>query len=900
MTLDASRTTPRVGQPVTLSAEAFDPDGDAIAQYAFDLDGDNQFEEAGEPAGSDSQAQTSFATPGSRTLRVRVRDAAGATAIASVVVEVTSGNVAPVLYVAADDPSKRRAAGGGGATFTLSGYAWDPDDAFYDAVADTYSDGIARWDWDLNGDGDYTDAGDRTGATLDSVEVALGQGGTGEQTHKINVRVTDLYPGEPKGSATQALTLTTYDGNRAPEVWVYHYPYEVQRATPATFVASADDPDGDAIAGYAWDTDADGQFDDGSARSVTATFPERGPRTLKVRATDDQGAATVATYEVDVAGARPVGRIDSDPFAPEAGQEVQLTGVASDPDGTIASYAWDLDGDSEFDDGAQATAKRTFTGAGAHPVALRVRDNDGDETIVRRDVTVHAPISFGGSPAGIGTPAPEASDANGNPVAVGTTVDPESGEVTVRVARGTVASVPGSCVALDLEFPIKGSASDVVLIVRRGAGDRRIPATAVSGKAGHWSAKIDCIEPAELLVEYDLPAAGGGTDRIGPVPVGGIELIDPQGVVYDQARYQKALETAGVTEGTASDAQRTTARGAAAISGAKVVLQRLVDGEWRTVNANDPGISPNENPQTTGSDGLYRWDVSAGTYRVVVSKAGYGTVTSDSAVIPPPKLDLHVPLVRNAAPKAGLELVGTAVAGKAATLRSTSTVANGLLDRVEWDLDDDGAFDDGTGAEVTWTFAAAGTRTVRVRAVDADGEGDVASRAITVTAPVTTDPPPDGGGTGGGSTGGGSTGGGSTGGGSTGGGSTGGGTKPADTAAPNLTIAAPKGKNAKLKALLSGGLPFSLTCSEACQASLTASVDATTAKRLKLGKKAMTVGKVTRALTAGSRTAIKLKLTAKAAKAAKKARSIRLKLTFLALDAAGNKKQVTRTMTIRK
>jgi PKD repeat protein len=893
VTLSASRTTPRLNQAVTLTADAFDPDGDAISQYAFDLDGDNVFEEAGEPAGSADTAQATFATAGRRTLRVRVRDAAGATSVATATVDVTAGNAAPVLYASADDLSKRR--GPAGATFTLYGYAWDPDDAFYDAAADTYDDGIERWDWDLNGDGDYSDAGDRTGATLDSVQVTLGQGGSGEIPHTVHVRVSDTYAADRK-STEQALTLTTYDGNRTPEVQVYHYPYEVQRTVATTFVADAFDPDGDAITGYAWDTDADGQFDDGSTRQVTATFATRGPRTVKARVTDDQGAATVATYAIDVAGARPVARIDSDPFAPEAGQEVQLTGVASDPDGTIASYAWDLDGDSEFDDGNLATAKRTFTGSGPHPVALRVRDNEGDEAIVRRDVVVHAPITFGGAPAGIGTPAPEASDTDGNPVSIGTTVDPATGKVAVRVARGTIATVPGSCVALDLEFPIKGSASNVVLIVRRGAGDLRIAATAVAGKPGHWSAHIDCIEQGDLLVEYDLPKAGGGTDHIGPVPVGGIELIDPQGVVYDQAGYLKALETAGVTEATASEAQKTSARGAAAISGATVTLQRLTGGEWRTVNAADPGISPNTNPLTTGADGLYRWDVSAGTYRVLVSKPGYGTVTSDSAVIPPPKLDLHVPLVRNAAPKAGLELVGTAVAGRAATLRSTSTVANGTLNRVEWDLDDDGAFDDGTGAQVTWTFPTAGARTVRVRAIDGDGEGDVASKAIAVSAPSAApgpDPTPAP------TTGGGGSGG-QTGGGQTGGGQTGGGTTPADTTPPGLTVAAPTGKNAKLKALLGAGLPFALTCTEACQVTVTGTIDTATAKRLKLGKKATVVGKVSRALSTGARTTVKLKLTAKAAKAAKKVRSIKIKLTFLALDPAGNKKQVTRTMTVRK
>jgi len=928
VTLLASRTEPRTGTEITLAARADDPDaGDAIEEYAFDLDGDGAFGGAADRAGTSSRAAVTPAGEEPRTYRVRVTDSRGAAAVAEVRVDpiAASSNTAPVLFASADDSAKRRRADGSGATFTLSADAWDVDDAFYDAVNGRYENGIARWQWDLNGDGDFDDASiDREGPGLRAVSVDLGAGATGDRSHTVNVRVTDTYTTAPQ-STTFALELTTYDGNRAPEVGVFHWPFAVQRNVAATFVADARDPDGDAIAGYAWDLDDDGSFDDGTGSRVEATFAERGRRTVRVRVTDADGAAGEQAYSVDVAGAVPVVGIESDPFAPEVGEPVRLTAAARDPDGTVASYAWDLDDDGDFDDAAGASTSRTYPGRGTYPVAVRVTDDAGDQAIAWHTVVVHDPIRLpSGEPAGIGTPAPVASDNAGNPVNVGTRVDPDSGRLTVQVGRGVVTTAPDGCVELDVTFPIRGQASNVVLVLRRPAGDRRADAEPVraddGSPTGRWRAHLDCVEPGELLVEYDLPRAGGGSDHIGPVPVGGIELIDPQGVVFDVERYQQALEEAGVTEATASEEQKTAARSAAAISGAVVTLERFTNGGWAVVNPDDPGIAPNVNPQVTGADGLYRWDVSAGTYRVRVERPGYTEVTSEQAVIPPPKLDLHVPLVRNARPVAGLQLVGQAVAGQPTTLRSTSSVANGTIAALAWDLDDDGEFDDGAGLEVSRTFAA-GPRRVRVRATDADGEADVAALSFAVQPPAsggdepTDDQAPTGGGNAGGqgdgtgpqgggpvqggsvASGGGSPGGGgvSGSGGGSGGGSS---TSRADTTPPRVTLALPRGRSARIRALFGRGLPLTVTCSERCQVSVVATVAPRLARSL--GLRRGELARVTRALAAGARVRLPLRGASRARRRAARLRALPLRITVTALDAAGNRSVVTRAVRVTR
>jgi hypothetical protein len=57
-----------------------------------------------------------------------------------------------------------------------------------------------------------------------------------------------------------------------------------------------------------------------------------------------------------------------------------------------------------------------------------------------------------------------------------------------------------------------------------------------------------------------------------------------------------------------------------------------------------------ENPLLTDAQGKYAWDVPQGLWQVKIEKAGYETAYSDWLPVPPPQLDINIPLVRNALP----------------------------------------------------------------------------------------------------------------------------------------------------------------------------------------------------------------------------------------------------------
>jgi PKD repeat protein len=76
------------------------------------------------------------------------------------------------------------------------------------------------------------------------------------------------------------------------------------------------------------------------------------------------------------------------------------------------------------------------------------------------------------------------------------------------------------------------------------------------------------------------------------------------------------------------------------------------------------------------------------------------------------------------------------------TFTDASTDGDGTIASRAWDLDDDGAFDDGTGATASRSFPAAGTYTVRVQVTDDDGAPATTSRQVTVSdAPPPNAPP---------------------------------------------------------------------------------------------------------------------------------------------------------------
>jgi PKD repeat protein len=74
--------------------------------------------------------------------------------------------------------------------------------------------------------------------------------------------------------------------------------------------------------------------------------------------------------------------------------------------------------------------------------------------------------------------------------------------------------------------------------------------------------------------------------------------------------------------------------------------------------------------------------------------------------------------------------------GATVSFTATATDTDGTVDHVDWDLDDDGDFDDAAGPWASWSFDEAGRHRIAVRATDDRGVATVAFRSIVVASPL--------------------------------------------------------------------------------------------------------------------------------------------------------------------
>jgi hypothetical protein len=421
---------PKTGDTLTLT-----PTAGSYAFVLWDLDGNGSYETVGATA-------TVRLDRGPHTIGMRATDFSGHTT--TVTRPVTVADAAPTAASFTWSPSNPRT----GQSVTLTGTGSDPEN---DALS---------YAWDLNGDGVYETSGAKPSASFS------------RGSRKVGLKVTD-----PSGlSFTTSQNIAV--GNAAPSgdfTWDATSPLS---NTPVHLTATniADPDDAASAIKVAWDLDDDGVYDVNGPTADT-TFAHPGAQTVAMRLTDPQGDSLVVRHAVDVANRPPVAAFDVNPGAPHTGDDITLTARGTDPDGGTMqlTYAWDLDGDGQFDDATGDVTHASFL-AGPHVVRLRVTDGDGASTVAERTLDVTTPITVLAAPA----PFADASAASAlSPQA--TRLRPMAPYPVVRL-RGRVV---GRGVLIDLLSIKNVPAAAHIAASCKGAGCHGLArALARSGKGG--------------------------------------------------------------------------------------------------------------------------------------------------------------------------------------------------------------------------------------------------------------------------------------------------------------------------------------------------------------------------------------------------------------------------------
>ncbi len=153
------------------------------------------------------------------------------------------------------------------------------------------------------------------------------------------------------------------------------------------------DPDG-IIVDYRWDLNSDGQIDVNGVR-VAARFNTVRDYVATLTVVDNQGGTasirqTIRVGQVQPANQPPRAGFTFSPNVPQTGQTVSFDARGSfDPDGSIAEYRWDFDGNGT-QDAQGAVVGHQFMTAGSVVVTLTVVDNGGLTHSVQRAITIGA------------------------------------------------------------------------------------------------------------------------------------------------------------------------------------------------------------------------------------------------------------------------------------------------------------------------------------------------------------------------------------------------------------------------------------------------------------------------------------------------------------------------------
>jgi PKD repeat protein len=223
---------------------------------------------------------------------------------------------------------------------------------------------------------------------------------TSRGTKTVTMTATDTTG----GTLTKSHTLRV---NAAPFAEFSWSPNVAQVGGAFTFTSSSSDPEG-PLESQTWN------FGDGtgaSGASASHTYNGAGTRTVTLTVTDSDGvsrsvshavrtnAPPVAAFVFAVPGNR---LLEGQAYnVPVLGQPLGIASTgSSDPDGTIKSYEWDLDGDGVFTAGP-ASMFTPFPVPGLVNVGLRVTDNDNESTTITKAIFVdQLPVpSFTVSPA---------------------------------------------------------------------------------------------------------------------------------------------------------------------------------------------------------------------------------------------------------------------------------------------------------------------------------------------------------------------------------------------------------------------------------------------------------------------------------------------------------------------
>ncbi len=351
----------------TFYGQASDVDA-GVVSYAWD------FDEDGTDDATTQTATFTFATEGTKTVRLAANGPDGNVNVAILRVNVMGGAMPPT------EPAV--------ALRVRSLHGTAPSEVFCEVEAvDPDGGAIVEYAFDFNDDGtaDVTTASPTASFTL-------------PETGRFPVRVTVTDDQMESSEASAFLVLC--DGPAYPDhapscqISVPSGAASTDTTTPLDLVAAGTDIDGGAVFAIEWDLDDDGVFGDMSGRVISPVFADPGVHRVRVRLTDDEmGPPSEAEIRILVTDAPvdlpPSAWASAEALVVAPAQAVQFHGHGTDAEDQALTFSWDFDGDGVAD-AAVPHPTFAFVLPGVYRPRLTVTDFDGNTSHADLTVLVEA------------------------------------------------------------------------------------------------------------------------------------------------------------------------------------------------------------------------------------------------------------------------------------------------------------------------------------------------------------------------------------------------------------------------------------------------------------------------------------------------------------------------------
>lgn len=281
---------------------------------------------------------------------------------------------------------------------------------------------------------------------------------------------------------------------------------------PATFELTPTSADVERVR---WDLDGDGEFDDGTTRTVSHSYAEPGSVTVRMRARETKEDPDQTVTKTIRVNATPTADFGFTPVDPYPGQAVAFTPSVVDPEGDAVALEWD------FGDGgrsAEGAPTHSFAATGGYDVVLTATDEHGATTTVTHRVIV------------AGEPGP-------TPSFVYTPSAPVAGEIVTFTSTSTASQ--GSIDSVEWNFDADGVYEAVGSQVARAfAAGVHTVTMRVTQTDGKQAVAFSDVQVAEPPAPPPPGSAGPGGEAIitkpkskSPVPMRPFPLVRIAGVV---------------------------------------------------------------------------------------------------------------------------------------------------------------------------------------------------------------------------------------------------------------------------------------------------------------------------------------------------------------------------------